>query len=124
MAGECIWYPGVLICEIPDSDANAAINLIAGIDSADIVVCLLTFVGCRVRRVGADVKLGNGDINAKRCKGLHIGDLSLDRRCRADDEVGLEANAVNLDSVRLHHPVGYGSVRDPPYIDGSFRSLT
>lgn len=94
--------PGVLVRPVPDGYADAFLDFVAGSDRRGVVLSLLLLVLVGLWFIRADVELGDGDFEAQVCEGFHVGYLILERWSRADDEVVLKANAIDLDAVGLN----------------------
>ena len=99
MAGEGLRDPRVLVGPVPNGDPDATGDGHTRRDDGGVVGLLLGEQGRRRRERHADVEFRDGDLEAKRGELLH----ALDERCRdlADDEVALEADAVNRDALLL-----------------------
>ena len=95
-------HPRVLIREIPNGHTNAFLDLVAGSDGGGVVFRLLFIVLTCFGVLGADVELGDGDFEAKGGECFHVRDLIFERRAGSNDQVVLEANAVDLDAIGLH----------------------
>lgn len=97
-------HPRVLVSVIPDGNSLASILLVqAGVDDGLVVGGLLLEVGVGSRCLHTDIKLSDGDLNAK---GGEVLDNTLNGILRsrvADSEVSLETNAINLNTVGLDH---------------------
>ena len=95
-------HPRILVREIPDGHTNALLDLVTGSNGGGVVFRLLFAVLACFRVLGTDVELGDGDFEAKGGERLHIRDLVFERRTGPNDQVVLEADAINLDAVGLH----------------------
>lgn len=96
MAAECTRNPRILVVKVPYCDTNALGHSKAGPDHSSIVVGLLRVP----RRCGGqagepNIDLRISDLHTKRDEGVqHAGEGRLARR-PPDNEVALEANAVD-----------------------------
>ena len=70
-------------------------------DGAGVVEDLLLLGGDSGWGVGADVELGDGNVNVESGESVHVLDLGSSGWGLADDEVGLETNTVDLDTLSL-----------------------
>lgn len=102
LTGEGAGDPGVLVCEIPDSDTDAVICGEACSDGVHVVSSLLLVTRSGGREGGeADVNLGVGYLDSECGEGLEIGNLRVEIWGLADDEMSLETNSINLDVASL-----------------------
>lgn len=88
-----------LISEVPHSDAHTARHRLARVNDRLEVLLLLLEERRRLGERHADVELCDGNLEAERGELLHA--LDERRRDLADDEVALEANAVDRDALLL-----------------------
>jgi hypothetical protein len=73
LAREGAWNPRVGVIEVPKRDTNAGLLSDASGGDAVVVLDLLDLVGVAQWDVTTDVKLGDGDIDAKGGEGLDVG---------------------------------------------------
>lgn len=88
-----------LVCPIPDSDANATFHSFTCKNDGLVVHLLLRQLGIGDGQVHADVELRDGDLGPQISECLQV---SLDRGWDfTDDQVALDTNAVDRDTVLL-----------------------
>jgi len=110
---EGTWNPRVGVVKVPDGDTDAAGDVVARGDGRRVVEDLLLLGRESGWGGGADVELGDGDVDAERGEGVHVLDLGRGRWGLADDEVGLETDSVDLDAGglnRLDEVLGRGGL--------------
>lgn len=96
---ERLGNPRVLVRPVPDGDTDAPSDTLARLDHRRVVGLLLLEQRRRRRELHADVELGEGDLHTRGGETLEVG---LQARGQlADDEVALEADAVERDVLRL-----------------------
>lgn len=96
-------YPGILVDVIPDGDTNALLGLHASGDGVLVVDTLLGEQSSGRRESHADVKLGDGNLDALSNESGHVGSLSSGAGGLGNNEVGLETDTVNLGATSLDH---------------------
>lgn len=94
--------PGVFIRPIPDGNADAVLCCNTGCHGTRVVCLLLRKKGvCRWKR-HANIKLSNGNLNSEGSICSHGASLRALTGRASYNEVGLQTDAVDFDSVRFN----------------------
>ena len=106
MSGEFytpLWVARIyLVAKSPNGDTNAALDLRASANGISVVASLRLQVGRGRRQSHMNIQLCKRNFHAQRGESFHIAPLSLETRSAASNaEVGLNANAIDLDSPHL-----------------------
>lgn len=104
MSGKDPWNPRILVSPVPDSHTDASGYSPATLNHGSIVLGLLGDCSGGSRRVGADIELGDGDVDSQGGESTHVG-CPRGYRFRAggtNDEMSLHADAIDFHAVRLN----------------------
>lgn len=98
-----LWVARIyLVAKSPNGDTNAALDLRASANGIFVVASLGFQVGRGCWQSHMNIQLCKGNFHAQCGESFHIAPLSLETRSAATNaEVGLNANTIDLDSLRL-----------------------
>ena len=94
-------HPRILIIKVPHREADTRIHIQTGLGRHGIISRLLRELRVRRGRRHPHIQLRDGDLDAQRGEGLHIGHLRRVGRRLVADEVRLQADAVDADALGL-----------------------